>query len=134
VPSNKLNTAPHAARDEEKKTKWTVKQGSAVVKIYLTPHGEADYFTVSYWMDGKRKRQVFPTLQEAKDVAAVKAKEIANGDAGAVKLTNADSASYLRAIALLRPSGVPLEFAASEYASTIKWLGACRCRRWWIFI
>jgi len=107
----------------EKRTKWTVERGSAVINIYLTPHGGEDYFTVSYWVDKKRVRQVFPTLQKAKDVAAEKAAQMTTGDIGAAKLTNADSAAYRRAIALLEPIGVALEFAASEYATAMKRLG-----------
>ena len=107
-----------------KKTKWVVGRGSATVKIYLTPHGGNNYYTLSYWLDGKRKRQVFSTLQAAKDEAAVKAIAFTNGDLGAAKLTNADSAAYCRAIALLEPSGAPLEFAASDYASAVARLGA----------
>jgi integrase len=114
----------HSAQDEEKRTKWTVERGSATVKIYLTPHGAENYYTLSYWMDRKRRRQVFKTLQEAKDEAAIKATQMTNGDLGAAKLTNADSAAYLRAIALLKPCGAALEFAASEYASAVKRLGA----------
>jgi len=101
----------------EPETKWAVTRGSATVRIYLTPHGQENYFTVSFWMDGKRHRQVFPTLKQAKTVAADKAQKISNGQLGAAKLTNADSASYFRAIALLKPVGAALEFAASEYAS-----------------
>lgn len=107
----------------EKRTKWTVERGSAVVNIYLTPHGGEDYFTVSYWVDKKRVRQVFPTLQKAKDVAAEKASQMTTGDIGAAKLTNADSAAYRRAIALLEPIGVALEFAAADYAAAKKRLG-----------
>ena len=108
----------------EPKTKWSVERGSATVKIYLTPHGAEKYYTISYWTDGKRKRQVFPTLQQAKDVAAEKATQMTHGDLGVAKLTNADSAAYLRATALLQPVGASLEFAASEYASAVKRLGA----------
>jgi hypothetical protein len=106
---------------EGTQTKWTVKEGSAVVKIYLTPHKGADYFTISYWNEGKRKRQVFPSLKQAKDVAKAKAQEIARGDVGAVRLTNAESASYARAVALLEPTG----------AASSGWAG-CRCRARWI--
>jgi integrase len=124
-------TAPAAAtaaaqKDEEnsRKRRWTVERGSASVKIYLTPHGKKKYYTISYWLDGKRKRQVFKTLQKAKDAAGDKATNMTNGDLGAAKLTNADSAAYFRAIALLEPVGAALEFAASEYASAVKRLGA----------
>ncbi len=75
-------------------------------------------------MDGKRVRQVFPTLQKAKDVAAEKASQMTTGDLGAAKLTDADSAAYRRAEALLEPVGAALEFAASEYASAVKRLVA----------
>jgi integrase len=107
----------------EEQTKWTVERGSSTVRIYLTPHGEENYFTVSYWTDGKRHRQVFPTLKQAKKAATTKAEEMDRGQHGAVKLTNADSAAYVRAIDLLKPSGVALEFAASEYANAVKRLG-----------
>ncbi len=114
---------PDSTNGVEKRTKWTVERGSAVVNIYLTPHGGEDYFTVSYWVDKKRVRQVFPTLQKAKDVAAEKASQMTTGDIGAAKLTNADSAAYRRAIALLEPIGVALEFAAADYAAAKKQLG-----------
>ena len=107
-----------------KKTKWVVGRGSASVKIYLTPHGGKKYYTLSYWLDGKRKRQVFSTLPAAKNEAAIKAIAFTNGDLGAAKMTNADSAAYARAVALLQPVGAPLELAASEYASAVKRLGA----------
>jgi hypothetical protein len=108
----------------EKTTRWIVERGSATAKIYLTPHGDEKFYTVSYWLDGKRSRRVFPTLQKAKAFAAEKATQMTNGDLGVAKLTNADSAAYLRAVALLKPSGAALEFAAAEYASAIKRLGA----------
>ena len=103
------------AESNEKKSKWIVERGSARVNIYLTPHGGEDYFTVSYWVDKKRVRQVFPTLQKAKDVAAEKASQMTTGDLGAAKLTNADSAAFNRAVALLKPCGAALEFAASAH-------------------
>jgi hypothetical protein len=52
-----------------------VERGSATVKIHRTPHRSESYFTVAYWMDGKRDRQVFPTLEKAKKVAAEKARK-----------------------------------------------------------
>ena len=111
----------------EKETKWVVEKGSSRVKIYYTPDhtdkGEIPFFTISYWMKGKRERHMFPTLKAAKKAAKTKAEEMDRGDHGAAKLTNADSAAYFRAIDLLKPSGTSLEFAASEYAGAIKRLG-----------
>lgn len=57
-------------------------------------------------------------------MAAEKASQMTTGDLGATKLTNADSAAYRRAEALLEPVGAALEFAASEYASAVKRLVA----------
>ncbi len=71
----------------EKETKWAVVKGSQTVRIYYTPDhtdkGEIPFFTISYWMHGKRSRHVFPTLKAAK-----KAEELDRGDHGAAKLTN----------------------------------------------
>jgi len=52
-------------------TLWEVRVGSAISKIYFTPSGERELFTLAYWLDGKRKREVFPTKEEA--VAAARA-------------------------------------------------------------
>jgi hypothetical protein len=111
--NEKKSKVPQSALDA-KKSKWLVGRGSATVKIYLTPHGRKNYYTVSYWLEGKRKRQVFTTLQAAKDEATVKAIAFTNGDLGAAKLTNAESAAFSRAVSLLEPVGAPLELAASE--------------------
>ena len=112
-----------AKRKNGQQTKWIVERGSAVVKIYLTPRRKVNYYTISYWAEGKRKREVFKTLQAAKDVAATKATQMTKGDLRAAKLTDVDCAAYLRATALLESVGVPLELAASEYASAAKRLG-----------
>jgi len=84
--------------ETEEKTKWIVERSSVTVNIYRTPHGDENYFTISYWTDGKRNRQVFSTLKEAQKAAARKATDISNGNLGAAKLTNADSAAYNRAV------------------------------------
>ena len=114
---------PDLTEEDEKNTKWTVERGSATVRIYLTPHGDEKFYTVSYWLHKKRYRNVFPSLKKAKAFATTKAEQMDVGDHGVAKLTNEDSAAYLRAIALLKPSGTPLEFAAAEYAAAIKRLG-----------
>src|ERR1043166_9602180 len=36
---------------------WEVRVGSAISKVYSTPTGERDLFTLSYWVDGQRKRE-----------------------------------------------------------------------------
>ena len=91
--------------------------------VCLTPRRKANCYTISYWTEGRRKREVFKTLQAAKDVAALKENQMTQGDLGAAKLTDVECTAYLRASSLLEPVGVPLELAASEYASAAKRLG-----------
>ena len=125
--------APVPVKDRENppavapESKWIIRRGSAQVKIYYTPNRtperEIPFYTISYWLNGKRVRQIFTTFKEAKAAATRKADDLDRGNHGAAKLTNSESAAYLRAVALLQPSGTSLEFAASEYASAIKRLG-----------
>src|ERR1035437_9112519 len=78
------NPADPAKTDEtEDATKWTGGRGSNTVRIYLTPHGDEKFYTVSYWLDKKRYRQVFPTLKKAKAFATTKAEQMDIGDHGA---------------------------------------------------
>lgn len=122
--TNEAEHSTNGTNGDEKQTRWVVDKGSVIVRIYLTPHGENRYYTISYWLDGKRKRQVFPTLTEARKEANRIAGKLSNGEVAIAELTRADAAAYQRAIALLEPVGVPLEFAASEYANAVKRLGA----------
>ena len=115
---------PAKTDDTQDATKWTVGRGSNTIPIYRTPHGDEVFYTVSYWLDKKRHWRVFPTLKKANAFATTKAEQMDFGDHGAAKLTNEARAAYKRASDLLRPSGASLEFAASEYASASKRLGA----------
>lgn len=105
------------------KPRWKVITGSAIVKIYLTPSGSRELYTVSHWVDGKRLRQVFPSLEAAKAEASTLSGQLARGDAGSPDLTKAQRASFARAMELLAPFGIPLEVAASQVASACKKLG-----------
>ena len=49
---------------------WEVRVGSSISKVYFTPSGNRELFTLVYWLDGKRKREVFPTKEKA--IAAAK--------------------------------------------------------------
>ena len=80
--------------------------GSALVRVYLTPSGERELYTVSYWVDGKRKRQVFPSydkaIAEAKD-SRVPAEQGRLGGGGFVRQQRV---ACRRALELLEPTGV----------------------------
>ena len=43
---------------------WDVQVGSALVRVYLTPSGKRELYTVAYWVDGKRVRQVLPSYEK----------------------------------------------------------------------
>lgn len=95
---------------------WEVTVGSAMVRVYSTPHGDRELFTVSYWVDRKRKREVLPTFDKAIAVAKKAGENIARGDLGAADLTAAQRVACVRALQLLAPTKVPIEVAAGEYA------------------
>lgn len=102
---------------------WDVRVGSALLTVYFTPSGERKLFTVSYMVDGKRKRQVKSSLDLAIEEAKSVGKQLARGDFGTIELTAAQRVAADRALTILKPIGVPLELAASEYASAVTRLG-----------
>jgi integrase len=99
-----------------------ITRGSATVKIYHTPNGDYDAYTISHWHNGKRTREKFGTLPEAKEAAATAANRMSTGACDVLTLTSADRASYLRSKELL-PSGVPLEMAVAQFSEAQKILG-----------
>ncbi|HLH53413.1 MAG TPA: site-specific integrase, partial [Verrucomicrobiae bacterium] len=96
---------------------WLVGVGSAQVKVYCTPHMGRELYTISFWVDGKRVRRVFPTVEKAIAEAKEAGKRLNSGEVSVAQFSSADWAAFARARELLRPSGVALETAAAEYAS-----------------
>jgi hypothetical protein len=68
-------------------TLWEVRVGAAISKIYFTPSANRELFTLVYWLDAKRKREVFPTKEKAVAAAKSANKELGKGDLGAANLT-----------------------------------------------
>jgi integrase len=95
---------------------WEVRVGSAISKIYFTPSGERELFTLVYWLDKKRKREVFPTKEKAIAAAKSANTELSKGDLGAADLTAPQRVACARALDLVAPFGVPIELVASHYA------------------
>src|SRR4029077_9629438 len=92
-----------------------VKAGSAVVTIYRgkvkMKRGRYDAFTVAYYQNGERQRSVFGNFDDAKKAAQEIATKIAHGRVNVKELTGADRESYIAALNLLEPLGVPLHSA-----------------------
>lgn len=108
---------------EPDKEIWDVRVGSALLTIYFTPSGERELFTISYMVDGKRKRQVKSSLDKAIEEAKSVGRQLAKGDFGTVELSAADRVSADRALTYLKPLGVPLELCVSEYVDARTRLG-----------
>jgi integrase len=95
---------------------WDVQVGSALLRVYFTPSGEREFYTVSYWVDGKRKRQVLPSLEKAIDEAKETGKQLNKGDKGAAEFSGVQRVACLRALQLLAPTGIAIEMGAAMVA------------------
>ena len=94
----------------------TVKRGHAVVKIYRTPSRGCEAFTVSYYLGDQRQRKTFADLGLATTEAETVANKLSTGEVNVLTLTSDNRLSYIRAIEALKPTGVPLEMAAMQFA------------------
>ena len=108
---------------EPDKEIWDVRVGSALLTVYFTPSGERKLFTISYTVDGKRKRQVKSSLDLAIEEAKSVGKQLARGDFGTVELSAADRVDADRALTRLKPLGVSLAYCATEYVEARTRLG-----------
>jgi len=102
----------------------TIKRGSAVVKIYDTPTRGRDGYTISYWVNGERKRQAFTEHGEAKLEAERIATRLATGEVDLAKLSSADWACYVRAKQLADSVNLPLESLAAQFVEATRALGS----------
>jgi integrase len=112
----KVSERTKKARDGSVSKCWDVQVGSALVRVYFTPSGERELFTVSYWVDGQRKRSVAPTLELAIAAAKAAGGELNKGDLGAAELSAPQRVACARALQILEPTGVPIEVAAGDAA------------------
>jgi integrase len=84
----------------------TVKRGHTTVKIYRTPSRGCDAFTVSYYLGDQRVRKT----------------KLSTGEINVLTLSSDDRLAYVHAIEALKPTGVPLEIAAMQFAEAFKLL------------
>jgi hypothetical protein len=94
----------------------TVKRGYTIVKIYRTPSRGCEAFTVSYYLGDKRQRVTFADLGLAMTEAETVANKLSTGEVNVLTLTSHDRLAYIRAIEALKPTGVPLEMVAMQFA------------------
>jgi len=100
----------------------TVKRGHTVVKIYHTPSRGCDAYTVVHYLGDQRQRKTFADLGLATTEAETVANKLSTGEVNVLTLTSDDRLSYIRSIEVLKPTGVPLEMAAMQFAEMHKLL------------
>ncbi len=98
-----------------------IKRG--LVKIYRTPTKGFVNYTVAYYLNGKRHRQLFADLKKARKEANRVAAQIEKGQLKPLTLTDAERDSYLRARKIVFGLGIPLEIVAEQFAHAKKLLG-----------
>ncbi len=92
-----------------------VKFGSSTVPVYRLESGGRIRFSISYYRDGKRMRQVFSSLDAAKKEALFVARRIQSGMQHVTDLKPHERDSFKAAEAMLDKSGVPLVAAVEDY-------------------
>lgn len=100
-----------------------IQSGSVIVRIYKVENKGRPSFTVSYFADGKRKLKMFAGFDDAHAEAKSKADSLSRGELDVLHLVNAECFAYVHAAEAVRPTGLPLELAAKEYAEAWKVLG-----------
>jgi integrase len=94
-----------------------VKVGSVSVKIYPGTSRGYPFYTLAYYIGKERKRETFADFSKAKVRAHQVAVDTAKGRIPSLELTNSDRESYLHALSLLRPTGIPLGSAVEEFVA-----------------
>lgn len=106
----------------------SVKVGNVTVKIYqrsrqTTIGNSREIFEVADYSAGTRRLRSYGDRAAAVAAAQEIAAKVSTGEVTAAGMSNAESASYGRAIELLRPTGASLELAASTFAKCFEILG-----------
>jgi integrase len=100
-----------------RKFPYIIKVANVTAKIYRGKAHGYPFFTAVYYHDGKRTRKAFGSFQKARAFAQEVAIQTARGQANVLSLTSADRDSYMAALNLLQPLGMPLHSAIEEYVA-----------------
>ena len=101
-----------------------ISKGSTVVRIFRQVSSKNyESFTVAYYQDQVRKREVLSDFDLAKKRAKKVVAALSKGEVEAASLKLEDQRAYLNAKRLLKPTKVTLEAACREYAAAVKLLG-----------
>ena len=102
-----------------------VKVGNASAKIYRLRAKTSgyEYFQVADFTSGKRKLISFADEESARQKAKEIAVKLASNQLDVLAMTGKDRSAYLRALDLLKPTGIPLELGVAQFADVVKKLG-----------
>ena len=90
------------------------------IPIYSSPAFGKESYLISYYAEGKRKRERAGTLEEARSQAKAKIKELTAGSAHVGTFTPHQIAAVIDAVDLLKGVGVSLSQVAREYVEAFK--------------
>jgi len=96
------------------KRSFLISVGSVKVPVYSLASGR---WCISYYQDGRRRRETRATRDDATDRAKEVATAIHNQKASGIMLTGVDRVSYARALEVLKPFGVTLHDAVEAYTN-----------------
>ena len=97
--------------------------GSVAVKIYRSETRGRPLFTVAYRdTNNRRVKRSFADLNEARSEAHAAAAKIQNGQIDVLELNSRDRIAYQHALAVLKPTGQPVDSVAEQYAEAFKLL------------
>ena len=90
------------------------------ISIYSSPAFGKESYLISYYAEGKRKRERAGTLEEARSQAKAKIKELTAGSANAGAFTPRQIAVVMDAVEVLKGVGISLSQVAREYVEAFK--------------
>jgi integrase len=97
-----------------------VESKASKIPIYAGMHHGKESFLIAYYADGARKRERFPTIEDARKRAKEKIEELAKGTAHVGAFTPRQIVAVIDAVDLLKGIGVSLSQVAREYVEAFK--------------
>ena len=97
-------------------------KGNSRVTIYRqdrTKRGKGESFLVAFYEGSKRRLRAFASYPAARAAADKITCSVNEGDVRALVLNAGQKAEYLRAVEALRPTGLPLDVAAIQFAEAL---------------
>ena len=97
-----------------------VESKTSKIPIYAALHHGRESFMIIYYAGGERKRERFYSIEEARERAKAKIKELSDGTAHVGTLTPRQILAVTDAVDLLKGVGVSLSQVAREYVEAFK--------------